>query len=196
MAVQDPRMRAIEKIIKAGEVRHDKIDPALEKAGLSQVESDEVSELVQVHKYRRTRWTKGKLGRGARNLADKIGSYASAIIGSGVIAETMAAREFSGSLIGDKLQGFGDNFLFWLGMKKIEISGPDMARAMTTVALATPKIMKGIVIGAILGYLSWKVITRVIGYLLRSKRRRRDIMKLLDQYPVIAGENNIEDKDV
>jgi len=191
MADHDARVGIIEKIIKKGEVRHDRIEPALKKAGLSQVDSDDVSELVQVHKYLRTRWARGRLGRGAKELADKIGSYASAILGAGVMAEAMAAREFAGSLIGEKLQGFGDNLLFWLGIKKIEISGPDMAKAMTAVGLATPKIVKGIIIGVILGYLGWKVITRVIGFLLRRKRRRRDIVRLLDRYPMAEGKNNV-----
>ena len=196
MADHDPRIKIIEKIIKSGEVRHDRIKPALDRAGLSQVDSDEVSELVRVHKYLKTRWASGKVMREVRNLADKIGSYASAIIAAGVMAEVIAAREFAGSLIGEKLQGFGNNFLFWLGMKKIEISGPDMARAMTAVGLATPRIVKGLVIGLVLGYVGWKVITRVIGYLLRKERRRRDIMKLLDRYPMGAEENNVEDNVV
>ena len=71
----DPRIKAIEKIIKGGEVRHDRIKPALERAGLSQVDSDEVSELVRVHGYLKTRWARGKLGRGIREIVDKLGSY-------------------------------------------------------------------------------------------------------------------------
>jgi hypothetical protein len=191
MSNHDPRVKVIEKIIRGGEVRHDRIQPVLERAGLSQINSDDISELVKVYKYLRTRWTRGRLGRGARGIADKIGSYVSAVLGAGVVAEVMAAREFAGSLIGEKLQGFGDNFLFWLGIKKIEISGPDMAKAMAAVGLATPRIVKGIVMGLIFGYLSWKIITRVIGYLLRRKKRRRDIGKLLAQYPVAKDSDSI-----
>ena len=123
MPEQDPRVRVIEKIIRRGEVRHDRIEPALAEAGLSQVNPDDISELIQLYKYLRTRWTRGRLGRGTKEIADRAGSYASAILGAGVVAEVMAAREFAGSLIGDKLQGFGDNLLFWLGIKKIEIRG-------------------------------------------------------------------------
>ena len=190
MPAHDPRIRTIEKIIRRGEVRHDRIEPALEKAGLSQVNSDDVSELVQIYKYLRTRWTRGRLGRGAKEVVDRIGSYASAILGAGVLAEAIAAKEFAGSLIGDKLQGFGDNLLFWFGIKKIEISGPDMAKAMASVGLATPRIVRGIVIGLLLGYLGWKAITRLVGYLLRRKRRRRDIGRLLDPHPVLENEVN------
>ena len=190
MPAHDPRIRTIEKIIRRGEVRHDRIEPALEKAGLSQVNSDDVSELVQIYKYLRTRWTRGRLGRGAKEVVDRIGSYASAILGAGVLAEAIAAKEFAGSLIGDKLQGFGDNLLFWFGIKKIEISGPDMAKAMASVGLATPRIVRGIVIGLLLGYLGWKAITRLVGYLLRRKRRRRDIGRLLDPHPVLEDEVN------
>ena len=190
MADHDSRVEVIEKIIRSGEVRHDKIKPVLEKAGMSQINSDDVSELVQVHKYLRTRWSRGRLGRGVKNIADKIGSYASAVLGAGIVAEAMAAKEFAGSIIGDKLQGFGDNLLFWIGIKKIEISGPDMAKAMATVGIATPKIVKSIVIGIIIGYLSWKIITRVIGYLLRSNKRKKDIGKLLERYPVAENSKN------
>ena len=190
MAAHDARAEVIEKIIRSGEVRHDKIKPVLEKAGMSQINSDDVSELVQVHKYLRTRWSRGRLGRGVKNIADKIGSYAAAVLGAGIVAEAMAAKEFASSIIGEKLQGFGDNLLFWIGIKKIEISGPDMAKAMAAVGIATPKIVKGIVIGIIIGYLSWKIITRVIGYLLRSNRRKKDIGKLLERYPVAKNREN------
>jgi len=193
MADYDVRAEAIEKIIRSGEVRHDKIKPVLEKAGMSQINSDDVSELVQAHKYLRTRWSRGRLGRGAKNIADKIGSYAAAVLGAGIVAEAMAAKEFASSIIGDKLQGFGDNLLFWIGIKKIEISGPDMAKAMAAVGIATPKIVKGIVIGIIIGYLGWKIITRVIGYLLRSNRRKKDIGKLLERYPVAGNRENTGD---
>jgi hypothetical protein len=191
MAENDSRMEIIERIIKRGDVRHDKIKPVLEKAGMSQISSDDVSELVRVHKYLQTRWTRGRLGRGAKNIADKIGSYVSAVLVAVIIAETMAAKEFAGSIIGDKLQGFGDNLLFWIGIKRIEVSGPDMAKAMAAVGFATPTIVKGLVIGIIVGYLSWKIITRLIGYTLERKRRRKDIGKLLERYPVTENDKNV-----
>jgi hypothetical protein len=187
----DPRIKVVEKIIKGGEVRHDRIRPVLDRGGLSQVDSDEVSELVRIHGYLKTRWARGKLGRRIREIVDKLGSYVSAIIAAGIIAEAMAAREFAGSLVGDRLQGFGDNFLFWLGLKHIEISGPDMARAMTSVGIATPSIVKGIVIGLVFGYLGWKVTTRLVSYLLRRQRRRRDIVELLDKYPTVEDKEAI-----
>jgi hypothetical protein len=191
MADYDSRMEIIERIIKRGDVRHDKIKPVLEKAGMSQISSDDVSELVQVHKYLRTWWARGRLRQGAKNIADKIGSYVSAVLVAVIIAETMAAKEFANSIIGDKLQGFGDNLLFWIGIKKIEVSGPDMAKAMAAVGFATPTIVKGLVIGIIVGYLSWKIVTRLIGYTLERKRRRKDIGKLLERYPVTENDKNV-----
>ena len=191
MADHDSRVEIIERIIKSGAVRHDKIKPILEKAGMSQINSDDISELVQVHKYLRTWWSRGRLGRGAKNIADRIGSYVSAVLGAGIIAEAMAAKEFASSIIGDKLQGFGDNLLFWIGAKKIEVSGPDMAKAMAAVGFATPTIVKGIVIGIIIGYLAWKIITRLIGYTMGRNRRRKDIGKLLERYPVTENDKNV-----
>ena len=65
-------------------------------------------------------------------------------------------------------------------------------RAMTSVGLATPQIVKGIVIGLVFGYLGWKVITRLVGYLLRRNRRRRDIGRLLNSHPVAeTGEDTV-----
>ena len=131
----------------------------------------------------------GEVGRGTKQVLDKIGSYAAAILGAGVTAEIIATRKFSDSLIGDKLQGFGDNFLYWLGLKKIEITGPEMMSAMAKVAAATLDIVKGLFIGAAVGYLGWKVITRVIGHLLRRSKRKRDIGSLLERNG-LAGEGN------
>ena len=188
MASYEARVRSIEKIIGSGYVRHDQIRPALEKAGLSQIDPDEVSDLVKVHKYRGAWWARGKVIGGAKTAADKIGSYVSAVVGAGVVAEVMAAREFAGTLIGDKLQGFGDNLLYWLGLKSIEITGPEMMYAMGKVVAATPEIVKGMAIGAAVGYVLWKVITRAIGYSLRRSKRRKDIRKLLDSYGLTGGE--------
>lgn len=187
-------VKSIEKIIKKGYVRHDKIEPALEKAELSQIKPDDISELVKLYKYRETWWARGKTRKAIRSTGEKICSYLSAFIVAVVTAEIIAARQFAESLIGDKLQGFGSNLLFWLGLKKIEISGPDMARAMAEVGFATPNIIKGVVIGALAGYLAWKIITRLVGYLLRRYKRRKDIADTLVRYGLTAEESNIIDE--
>lgn len=175
MTDYEARVKNVEGIVKKGYIRHDEIDPALEKLGLAQISSDDISDLVKTHKYRQTK----NVIKGSKAVADKICSYISAILVGIIIAETMAAREFAGSLLAGKLEGFGENFLFWLGIKKIEISGPEMARAMAAVGAATPEIVKGIVIGVIAGYIGWKVASRVVAHLFRRQKRRKDIGILL-----------------
>jgi hypothetical protein len=185
MANYDDRVKSIEKIIKSGYVRHDEIVPALQKSGLSQIEPDDVSDLVKIHKYRAT---KLKIAKSGKSIVDKIGGYISAIVMAGVAAEIVAARKFADSLIGDKLQGFGENLKYWLGLKKIEISGPEMMVAMAKLVGATLDIVKGMIVGAAIGYVLWKVITRLIGYLLRRSRRRKDAGKLLERYGLTGEE--------
>ena len=182
MADYEDRVKSVEEIIRSGYIRHDEIAPALEKAGLTQIPPDDISDLVKKYKYNKSWWARGKIAGSIKGIVDKIGSYASAIIGAGVIAEIVAAREFADSLIGDKLQGFGDNLLYWLGLKTIPVTGPEMMKAMVNLIGATPEIVKGMAVGIAVGYIAWKVITRVIGYLLKRGKRKRDIKKLLDHY--------------
>ena len=182
MKSYDNRVKSIEKIIRNGYVRHDEIEPALKNAGLDLIKPDEISELVRKHKYRGGWLAQGRAGRGVKKIGDKIGTYVSVVLGAAIVAEIMAAAAFADSLIGEKIQGFGEHLLFWLGMKKIEISGPEMVTAMARVGAATPRIVKGMIIGAIVGYIAWKVITRLIGYLLKRRKRRNDIDSLLGRY--------------
>ena len=182
MPEHDVRVKGIEKLVRRGYVRHDKIEPQLEKMGLTgMITPDDISTLVRKYKYGKAGWTGGKVGTWLKVVLDKIGSYVLAIVVAALIAESIASRQFAGSLLGDRLQGFGSHLMFWLGLKKVEISGPDMAQAMTKVGLATPHIIKGIVIGLIVGYLGWKAGTRIVGYLFKRSRRRKDIKTLLTE---------------
>ncbi|MBD3181823.1 hypothetical protein GF312_06000 [Candidatus Poribacteria bacterium] len=190
MAKVDPNVKSIEKIIKKGYVRHDKIQPELEKANLTNVNPDNVSELVKKYKYGSSWWTRGKIGRGIKTIVDKIGSYLSAVIVAALAAEFIAAREFANSLVDEQLSGFGDNLLFWMGMKKIQLSVVDMAKAMEAVGRATPEIIRALIIGLIAGYVCWKVITRVIGSSMKRSKRRKDINQLLTA-PNRANANNM-----
>lgn len=176
------KVKSIERIIKRGYIRHDIINPALTEAGLSQIKPDDVSELVSIHKYKGGWWENNKLGSWIKGILDKIFSYTSAILGAAIVAEIVAARKFADSIIGDQLKGFGDHFLYWLGLKKIEVSGPDMMMAIMKMTSATLDIVKGMAIGMVLGYLLWKAITKLIGYEIRKNKRKRDVMRLLDRY--------------
>ena len=196
MESYDNRAKSIEKIIKSGYVRHDEIQPALEKAGLDLIKPDEISDLVRKHKYRGGWLAEKRAGRGVKRIGDKIGTYVSVVLGAAVVAEMMAAAAFADSLIGEKIQGFGEHLLFWLGLKKVEISGPEMVTAMARVGAATPKIVKGMIIGAVIGYIAWKVVTRLIGYLLKRRKRRNDINRLLSRYGEIGQrDENITGKE-
>ncbi len=186
MKSYDDRVKSIEKIIKSGYVRHDEIEPALEKAGLDLIKPDEISDLVRKHKYRGGWLAESRAGRGVKKIGDKIGTYVSVVLGAAIVAEMMAAAAFADSLIGEKIQGFGQHLLFWLGLKKVETSGPDMVAAMTKVIAATPRIVKGMIIGAVIGYVAWKVITRLIGYSLKRRKRRNDIDRLLSRYSEVG----------
>jgi hypothetical protein len=188
MVNQDNEIKNIEKIIKRGQVRHDKIAPALQDAGLEHIDPDDISELVRRHKYGSGGWTRGKAAKGLKSVLDKIGSYVSIILFAAIVAEIVAAQRFADSIIGEKLEGFGDHLLYWLGIKKIEVSGPEMLEAMAKVGMATPVIVRGMIIGAVFGYILWKIATKLISYLLRKRHRVKDIEKLLNKYQTGAGD--------
>jgi hypothetical protein len=194
MESYDNRVKSVEKIIKSGYVRHDEIEPALKRAGLDLIKPDEISDLVRKHKYRGGWLAEGRVGRGVKRIGDKIGTYVSVVLGAAVVAEMMAAAAFADSLIGEKIQGFGEHLLFWLGLRKIEISGPEMVSAMARVGAATPRIVKGMIIGAVVGYVAWKVITRLIGYSLKRQKRRNDINRLLSRYSEMGQRDESPDQ--
>ena len=48
--------------------------------------------------------------------------------------------------------------------------------------------IKGMAIGLAIGYILWKIVTRLIGYFIRKSRRQKDIGKLLERYEA-AGQS-------
>lgn len=179
MATGNGKVQSVQKIVKRGEVKHAQIQPQLQQQGLGKLDPDAIAELTLKYVHNVNPGAAGKLIKQARRLGDKVGGYVAAIVGGAIVAETMATRELSGTLIDDKLQGFGDHLKYWLGMKSVEVSGPEMMDAMTKVVAATPEIVKGMLIGAVLGYVVWKAGTRFGGFLYKRKRLQRDIQQLL-----------------
>ena len=153
MTNENEKTRALMNIIKRGSIRHGEILTSLYKAELNQVDADEVIILIVRYKYGVPMGTIGKILNGGKLIIDRIATYASAILGALVLAEIIAIKEFTGSLLEDKLKGIGDNLLFWIGIKKIQISGPEMGIATAKVAMAIPMILIGMALGLVIGYL-------------------------------------------
>ncbi len=120
MSEKNDKIKAIKRIIDRGYVRHDEIIPILKQIGMSHINPDEVSDLVRKYGYGE-RGVGTRLVNNAKALGDKIGGYISAALGAGLLAEIMAAKAFAGSLLEDKLQGFGDHLMYWLGLSSYPV---------------------------------------------------------------------------
>ena len=179
---QEKKIQIIKNIIKRGILQHQEILSQLYQADLAQIDSDEVIRLVLLYKYNIAIGIGNKILKAIWSFLNKIGAYISAILGAVVVAEIIAAKAFSGSLLEEKLQGIGAHFLYWLGIKKIQISGPEMITAMTKVITATPDILKGMALGLIAGFILWKIIMCIISLIYKKRKIQRDIYKLLSRY--------------
>ncbi len=180
---ENKRVQAIKNMVIRGLVQHSEIRPVLNKIECSQINPDEIVKLTLKYKFGNTKRVDSKINNGIWSIADKIITIIITVISGVVFAEVRTAKIFADSIIGDKLSGFGDNLLFWLGKKSINMTGLEMITAMSKAFQATPEILKWLLIGAITGYISWKAISRLAIFIYKRERLNNDIKRLLKIYP-------------
>lgn len=180
MAEPNKNVQIIKNMVIRGMVLHSEILPRLYKAELSQINPDDVVQMSIRYKFGNRIGLGGKIVKSVWGFFDKILSVIAALVFGALFAEFAAAKALAGSLIGDKLNSFGDHILFWLNVKSIEkITSYDMITAIGKAFRATPEIIKWMFIGFIVGFLLWKLCTKLISFIYKRKKLQIDINKLL-----------------
>lgn len=180
MAENNINVQIIKNMVIRGMVLHSEILPRLYKAGLNHINPDSIIKLSIRYKYSNRIGFGGKIVKNVWSIIDKILTIIITLISGILFAEFAAAKALSGSLIGNKLNGFGQHLLFWLNIKPIEkVTSYDMITAISKAFRATPEILKGMLLGFIIGYLLWKISIKLIRFIYKRKKLKFDINRLL-----------------
>jgi hypothetical protein len=174
------KVQIIKNMVIRGMILHSEILPRLYKAELNQINPDEIIKLSIKYKYGNRIGFGGKIVKSVWSIIDKVITFIITITCGILFAEYAAAKALSGSLIGDKLNGFGEHLLFWLNIKPIEkVTSYDMITAIGKAFRATPEIIKGLLIGLLVGFVFWKICAKLISFLYKRKKLKFDINRLL-----------------
>lgn len=180
MVEQNKKVQIIKNMVIRGMVLHSEILPRLYKAELSQVNPDDIVQMSIKYKFGNKIGLGGKIVKSVWGFIDKILSVIITLIFGVLFAEFAAAKALAGSLIGDKLNSFGDHLLFWLNIKSIDkITSYDMITAIGKAFRATPEIIKWMFIGFIVGFFLWKLSSNLIRFIYKRKKLKFDINKLV-----------------
>ena len=180
MAEKNKKVQIVKNMVIRGMVLHSEILPRLYRAELNHINPDEITKLSIQYKYGNRIGFGGKIVKSVWSIIDKIITIIITLISGALFAEFAATKALAGSLIGDKLNGFGQHLLFWLNIKPIEqITSYDMITAIGKAFRATPEILKGMLIGFIIGFLLWRLSVKLISFIYKRKKLQFDINRLL-----------------
>ncbi len=180
MSEKNKKVQVIKNMVIRGMVLNSEILPRLYQAEMNHLNPDDIVKMSISYKYGNRIGLGGKIVRSVWSVIDKILTFIISLIFAALFAELSAAKALAGSLIGDQLNGFGDHLLFWLNIKSIEkITSYDMITAIGKAFRATPDIIKGMLIGLVIGFVIWKACTQFIRFIYKRKKLQIDINRLL-----------------
>jgi hypothetical protein len=182
MKIQEEQVKCIKNMIIRGFVAHSEIIPRLEHAGITRVNADQIANLVVKYKAGFTSTFAERILKFLGNAVSNIFAFIFSLCCAGVLAELTIAKIFSDTIIKSQINGFGDNLLFWLGIKKLSLSAIDMLSAVMKIMSSTYEVVKAIIIGAIGGFIIWKILTGLIYFLYKRQQLSGDVKRLLKRY--------------
>jgi hypothetical protein len=182
MKIQEEQIKCIKNIILRGFVAHSEIIPRLEHAGITRVNADQVANLVVKYKAGFINSFVDRILRFLGSLVSNIFAFIFSICCAGVLAELTIAKIFSDTVIKSQINGFGDNLLFWLGIKKLSLSSIDMLSAVMKIMSSTYEVVKAIIIGLICGFIIWKILVWLIHFIYKRQQLSGDVKRLLRRY--------------
>jgi hypothetical protein len=157
----DNKYKILNYIIKKGMIKHSEIVPVLNKANLQQMDPDNIAELVKQCRFKIKSGTGGFVQL-IKSLINRIFSIVFGLLSALIFGELAAVKAFADTIIAEELKGFGDQFLYWLGLRSISVTGPEMIMAMTKVVEATPKIVEGMIVGFIVGLIIYGILSLLL----------------------------------
>jgi hypothetical protein len=187
MYVDKRKIQAVKNMILRGMVRHTDIRPRLSRAELTSVNPDDIAELSMNYKNR----SDNIFSRFFNKIIFFINLILALAVslGAGLVnSEFTASKVFSDTILAKKLTSFGDNLLYWFGLKKIDLSGTEMLSAIGSIIKATPVIIKSFFYGFIAGLFAYLIVTFLIKFIYRRKRMSNEIKKLIGRSSA-SGQN-------
>jgi len=183
MIKDEEKIQVIKNIVIQGLVQHSEIIPRLNKAEMQYIDADDVAELVSDYKYGGRFNIGKKIGKSISNFIYKIFSLLTGILCAVIGAAVIISDILVGSAVKEELNSPLDSFLYWVGLKKVNIpmSGPEQITLIFKILESTLKILIVMFIGFIAGIIIFRLLTFLIKFLSRRIILTSKVKKLLDK---------------
>lgn len=159
---------AIKKIVKKGLIKRSDIIPILNAERINLEYADDVAELVLNYHSGKSKNPAAALFQKLLAALNLICSFLVAIISGIVSAEASAAKIMSDSILNGKLTGAFDHFLFWIGLKTVDLAWTDMLQAVLDLIKNSYNIVVALFLGFIIGFLIWTLFIKLAGGLMKN----------------------------
>ncbi len=166
----DRKSKVINYIVKKGLVKHSEIIPLLNRADIQHIDPDDIVDLVKRCRFRARSGAEGFINL-VKTSINRILSILIAFVTAVIFGELGAVKAFADTVINRQLKGFGDHILYWLGLKSISLTGPDMMAAVAKVVESTPAIVKAMAIGALSGFIAYEIAVFLISLAVKKITR-------------------------
>jgi len=176
------KIKTIKNMVLRGMIRRSEIIPRLRAAQINENFADEVAEIVLEYKSGLKKTFSSFLFKKISKFVNFILTIIFSLIIAVLTAELTLSKIISGSLLKNKLNGFLDNFLFWINQKKVDLSLSDMIQVVLDLFKGTFNILLSLVIGFIIGFILWKIITAIIFFIIKRVKLDMKINRLLSKY--------------
>lgn len=178
MLEKNKKVQAIKNMVIRGMVLNSEILPRLYQADMNHINPDDIVKMSIKYKYG------NRVGCPKIIIILKFYFYLfCASIFSfafGMISmETELNKIFIGTLLENELPKFGDKILFWLGLKKVGITGFDMLNAAVKTYTSTFKVISSFLLGFFIGFIIFIFCTQFIKFIYKRKKIQIDINRLL-----------------
>lgn len=159
---------AIKKIIKKGIVKRSEIIPILNSEGINLEYADDITELVLIYHSGRSKNPAISVFQKILGVLNLICAFMFSVISGVLSAEASAAKIMSNSILNGKLTGALDHFLFWVGLKTVDLAWTDMLQAVLDLIKNSYNIVVALFFGFVIGFLIWTIFIKLARGLMKN----------------------------
>lgn len=158
----------IKKIIKKGLIKRSDIIPILNKEGINLEYADDIAELVLNYHSGKSKNPGTAFFQKILGILNLICAFLVSLFSGVISAEASAAKIMSNSILDGKLTGALDHFLFWIGLKTVNLAWTDMLQAVLDLIKNSYNIVVALFLGFIIGFLIWTIFIKLAGGLIKN----------------------------
>lgn len=174
------KINVIKNLIIKGEVRHSEIISKLKSISVDESLSDKIAELSLEYKTGKEKGFIGIINKKISQLLNFFSTIITATVFAIIFAEVKISKIVSNTLLENKLNGFLDHFLFWIGKKKIELTSGEIIQTTVELFNKTYQILLSAFIGFMVGFIIWKFLISIISYIIKLEKLNFKIQKILN----------------